>query len=116
MNKEQIITTVNGLIHRAYQTSKDHGFWEAASKDETLYKLSQIALMHSELSECVEGVRKDSPDDHLPNRSMEVAELADTIIRVFNYAGGYNLPLAEVLLEKMDYNDARPFKHGGKKA
>jgi hypothetical protein len=37
--------------------------------------------MHSELSECLEGVRKNLPDDHLPNRSMEVAELADVFAR-----------------------------------
>jgi NTP pyrophosphatase (non-canonical NTP hydrolase) len=72
--------------------------------------------MHSELSECLEGVRKDLPDDHLPNRSMEVAELADVLIRAFDYAGAYNLPLGEVILEKMKYNEGRPFMHGDKKA
>ena len=54
--------------------------------------------------------------DHLPDRKMEVAELADILIRVFDYAGGHNLPLAEVVLEKMAFNAGRPFMHGDKMA
>src|SRR5690606_34482374 len=40
-----------------------------------------IALMHSELSEALEGIRKNSNDDHLPHRKSVEVELADTLIR-----------------------------------
>ena len=96
--------------------ARRHGFWDVSQKDTTFYKLSRIALMHSELIKCVEGIRKNLSDDHLPKRSMEVAELADTIIRIMDYASGYDLPLAEVIIDKMTYNSKRPHMHGDKKA
>ena len=47
---------------------------------------------------------------------MEVCEMADVILRVMDYCAFYNLPVAEVLVEKMEYNATRPQKHGDKKA
>lgn len=67
-----------------------------------------IALIHSELSECLEGVRKNIPDTHLPNYSMEIVELADTIIRILDYAEGFKLgALGPVILNKLLYNRER---------
>jgi len=80
------------------------------------------ALMHSELSEGLEGMRKDLMDDHLQNRKMEEVELADTIIRILDYAGGYGLDVAGAIAEKLEYNQKRAdhkienrMKEGGKK-
>ena len=100
----------------AYQNSQAHGFWAEAHKSPTLFKLSRIALMHSELSECLEGIRKDLPSDHLEGRSLEVEELADCVIRIMDYAGGYGMSLGEIIVEKMKFNAGRPFMHGDKKA
>lgn len=67
-----------------------------------------LALIHSEISECLEGVRKSIPDNHLPQYSMEIVELADTIIRIFDYAEGHNLgSLGPVILNKIMYNRQR---------
>lgn len=67
-----------------------------------------IALMHSELSECLEGVRKSLPDTHLSEYPMELVELADVIIRAFDYAEGFNLgPLGPVIIKKMLFNRER---------
>lgn len=71
-------------------------------------KGEMIALMHSELSECLEGVRKSLPDTHLPQYPMELVELADTVIRIFDYAEGHKLgPLGPVIFNKILYNRAR---------
>lgn len=70
-------------------------------------KLELIALMHSELSEALEGVRKNSMDDKLPHRKMEEVELADTVIRILDYCGLYELDLAGAILEKLEYNKNR---------
>lgn len=50
-------------------------------------------LMVSEVSEALEGVRKNLPDDKLPHRSMEEVEMADTLLRIVDYAGAYSVKL-----------------------
>lgn len=122
--KEMFVAGFYAMAAEAHANSRAKGFWSTIEslKDhpkwaeiEVIWKASRIALFHSEASEMLEGVRKDLPDDHLPHRSMEVAELADIVIRILDYAGAYNLPLAEVIIEKMNYNSTRPFMHGDKK-
>ena len=66
-----------------------------------------IALMHSELSEMLEGARKGLPDDHLPHRSMEECEAADTLIRMLDYVGGFGLDLDGATRDKLAYNRTR---------
>ena len=70
-------------------------------------KGEMIALMHSELSEMLEGARKDTMDDHLPHRKSEEVELADLFIRGFDYAAGHDLDLAGAIYEKLLYNATR---------
>lgn len=66
-----------------------------------------IALMHSELSEALEGERKGLMDKHLPARRSAEVELADLLIRVFDYAGAHGYDIAGAVLEKLKYNDIR---------
>lgn len=66
-----------------------------------------IALMHSELSECLEGERKDLMDDKLPHRKMAEVELADALIRILDYATGFNYDIQGAYEEKMQYNAKR---------
>ncbi len=81
-----------------------------------------LMLMVSELAEAMEGERKGLMDDKLPNRRMAEVELADALIRIFDYAGGLGYDLGGALIEKMAYNQTRAdhsheerAKAGGKK-
>ena len=66
-----------------------------------------LCLVHSEISEAMEGARKRLADDHLPHRPMLEVELADAVIRICDMAGGLGLDLAGALAEKMSYNALR---------
>lgn len=80
-----------------------------------------IALCHSELSEALEGHRKNLNDDKLPHRRMAEVELADCVIRIFDVCAGLGFDLEGAYREKMAYNairaDHKPenrLKPGGK--
>ena len=81
-----------------------------------------ICLMHSELSECMEGERKDLMDTHLPHRKMSEVELADVLIRIFDYSCAFGYDIEGAYQEKRLYNLKREdhkwenrMKEGGKK-
>jgi hypothetical protein len=66
-----------------------------------------IALIHSELSECLEGERKNLMDDKLPHRKMAEVELVDALIRIFDYAGAFGYDLQGGYDEKRSFNKVR---------
>lgn len=66
-----------------------------------------LMLTTSELSEAMEGHRKNLNDDKLPHRKMFEVELADAVIRIFDIAGGMNLDLGGAIAEKIAYNAIR---------
>lgn len=66
-----------------------------------------LALIHSEISECLEGERKDLMDDKLPHRKMAEVELVDALIRIMDYAAGFGYDLQGAFDEKMAFNAQR---------
>lgn len=68
---------------------------------------AKLCLIHSEISEAMEGDRKGLMDDHLPHRPMIEVELADAVIRIADLAGALNLDLGGAIAEKMAYNARR---------
>lgn len=68
----------------------------------------KLALVHSEVSEGLEGHRKSLPDDKLPHRSMLEVELADAVIRICDLAGAMGFDLGGAIEEKMAFNAVRP--------
>lgn len=78
-----------------------------------------IVLMHSELSEALEEYRsKHGPAEvyHGEDGKPEgiPVELADVVIRILHYCARHGVDLEAVLREKMNYNNTRKFRHGGK--
>lgn len=66
-----------------------------------------LMLMVSEIAEAMEGERKGLMDDKLCHRPMAEVELADTLIRIFDYAGAFGYDLDGAFREKMAYNASR---------
>lgn len=77
---------------------------------------NKIALMHSELSEALEGLREGNPkSDHISEFSAIEEEFVDTLLRMMHFAKRMNLRLPEAMFAKLRFNATRPHKHGGKK-
>lgn len=55
----------------------------------------------------MEGERKNLMDDKLPHRKMAEVELADILIRVFDYAAAHNYDIEGAYQEKRSYNKQR---------
>lgn len=109
--------SIKNLQKRAYENSLKHGFHgegcEKAFGD-------IIALMHSELTEAYEEYRAKHDFDEIyyePNGKPDgvPAELADVVIRIMDFCESQHIDLEKAILEKMAYNESRPFKHGGKR-
>lgn len=105
---------INDLVKKAHQNSIDHGFWE-----ENRNFGEVICLMHTELSEAYEEYRigKDLNTTYYEEDGKPCgvpSELADVMIRIFDFCGGNEIDLEKIILEKMEYNKNRPYKHAKK--
>ncbi|HWG89138.1 MAG TPA: hypothetical protein VN679_15240 [Candidatus Acidoferrales bacterium] len=90
-----------------YRLSYNKGWHNGYDGVDPYVFATKIALIHSELSEALEGHRKDLQDDHLPHRKAVEVELADAIIRIFDLAGAAKLDVASAVIEKLVYNQHR---------
>ena len=107
----QQTSAIDQLVYLCHQNAVLHGFYEDESVNHVLIKM---ALVVTELSEVIEGFRNGKgikPDEHCPDFSNEEIEVADSIIRLLDYAGWRNLRLGQALQAKHAYNVGRPYKH-----
>lgn len=119
---------INMMALLCHQMSASKGFWdtvkqlnewnEAAIINEVLG--NKISLIHSEVSEALEAIRKGDAYAHepksekTPNHSLLAEELADTVIRIFDLASHCNIDLGMAIVDKVMYNSKRPHMHGKK--
>lgn len=110
----------NALMELCHGLAKEAGWWNhkvegdltvVAQGDSLLSKAlvaQKLCLVHSEISEAMEGHRKGLMDDKLPDRPMLEVELADAVIRIMDLAGAMNLDIGGAIVEKLQFNTQRP--------
>lgn len=109
MKNFDFIESFNEVQKECFAMAKSKGFWDGDNHNVP----EKLALIHSEISEGLEHFRhNNSPDDKLPHYSGLTVELADAIIRIMDLAEYLQLPVADAICEKMEYNSKRPYKHG----
>lgn len=105
------------LINKIHEQNVQAGWWTNLETGEDLTSKNgekpkrnvpeMLCLIHSEISEAMEGHRTNSMDDKLPHRPMLEVELADAVIRICDMAGGLGLDLDGAIQEKLEYNKNR---------
>ena len=129
---------LNEYRDKIHSNAKDHGWW-----DEERSFGDIVALCHSELSEALEEYRAGRPMEWkqcrftasvcigeqcdlfntescksmaITNKPEGIAvEMADCLIRILDWFGKEGLDVDRIVQEKMAYNEARAYRHGGKK-
>jgi len=72
---------------------------------ETQALMAKLMLIVAELGEAAEALRDDDPVNF-------AEELADTIIRILHLSSSLEIPIDEIIAQKMIVNENRPKKHG----
>jgi NTP pyrophosphatase (non-canonical NTP hydrolase) len=102
MKKVEIISPEE--IH-AY--AKEKGWWD---KDRPIPEL--LCLIHSEISEGLEGYRMNIPEGE---KGCLSEELADAVIRIWDMCGALGIDIVGAVEKKHEYNLTRSYRHGNKR-
>ena len=125
-DKADFLNAIEAASREAARIAEEHGFKENSVGED-------IALMHSELSEALEDYRAGKPANqmlyetptgmHVQHSDFQgtiykpvglPSELADVVIRIMHFSHRHGIDLGKAIIEKMAFNETRPFKHGNK--
>lgn len=97
------------LATEAYAIGEANGFHEDEDvpDEHILRAYARLALINTEVAEATEELRHTNID-----WDKFVDELSDIIIRTVDLAEVYALNIGEAVVNKMEKNRARPYKHG----
>jgi len=110
------LNDMDDLAHTLHAHAKRQGFYEPYEHmddaDHVVFYLKQLAMVHSEVTEVLEAIRKEQGDDKV------VEELADILIRVLDFwaflneTGYTRNSLSNALNLKVEANKQREWRHG----
>ncbi len=132
---------INDMMRKVHTLALEAGWWTDHEIDRDLspaVRLSKHMLIVTEVAEASEEVRNKKPHyywntdygivtshdvggsfelkvgDKLMKSEGELSEMADIVIRVFDYCGFMGWDLEQAIIAKHEFNKLRAFKHGGK--
>lgn len=109
---------INDLAIDVFKTSLNNGFWSIDDISDFAIVPIKLALIGDEVSEALKVHRDEYTDtiETAKNMTVEQAkefteELADIVIRTLDLAAGLNLNIGESIVNKIEKNKNRPFRH-----
>lgn len=135
--------TVKELAFQVHENAKAKGFWRVYESGDTMVPADPLAragllmLIVSEVAEAMESLRNNEPPiwqwqrpegkippvrvtydspqwDPKVKPEGTLTEIADVVIRCFDFAQAHGWDLERAIIDKMEFNSTRPTKHGGK--
>ena len=113
----QNVKTLSDLVRDAHNNAVDKGFYEDAPPKDFANVAAKLALVHSEVSEALEELRRyhnlnETYADGAGKPEGFPVELADACIRIFDLCGWLGVDLEAAVVRKMEFNATRAHKHG----
>ncbi len=105
--------TISELQKEAWELAEEKGFHGGNTGNFRDVTLLRLCLVHTEVSEAAQGVKRHW--DGLPTNAQRTEfaeELANTVIRILDLAGCVGVDLEEAILHKMEANRKRPHMYG----
>lgn len=104
-----VLEDLSPILHRDACRS---GFWDGPHSNADM--ATKMYLVASESHEAAEVIRKDpiAPSSKIPGFSHLEEECADVLIRLLDFAEGYDLRLVQATYAKLLHNRTRPHRHG----
>jgi NTP pyrophosphatase (non-canonical NTP hydrolase) len=117
MTKELELASLNGLRDLCFRIAVSKGWYDKCDKDDPSTFPMLLARLHAEVSEAFEAYQRGANPRYYdlgPTPGGIPTELADVLIMTMSICGLYSIDIDRAVKEKLQYNESRSYRHGGK--
>jgi NTP pyrophosphatase (non-canonical NTP hydrolase) len=111
MSKNLFKTSFQVFQQACYKMSVEKGLHNGniySLQDLEAFRL--LGLMHTEISEAMQEVKRHGINNGVDEKIAE--ELADTVIRIMDFAEHFKLDVSTAIVDKNKFNNTRPYQFG----
>lgn len=102
--------SLDSLAKEVHVTAYDKGFWDGEWTEEKF--MTKLALVHSEVTEILEAVRKEKGHDQVLEEAADVLIRLVDFVHAYKYLNEVETSFDNVVQLKIEKNKMRPHLHG----